>query len=300
MKTKDWLAFIGLSLAWGTSFFWIKIALEETGPFLLVALRLLFGVIGLALVLLWTRPQWPREPAPYRALLLIGLTQTALPFVLISWAELHIDSAVASILNSSVPLFAMFIAHFALSDDKMTRQRVIGLLVGFAGVVVLTLRDAAAPGASQADRMLVMLAQGAMILAVLFYAGSSVYARRATKGIAHTVLAFTPLVAADALIWAGALWTEAPIRMPVLPMTWVSLLWLGLVGSCLAYLCYYHLLHSVGPTRTTMVTYLFPVIGVAMGVIFLQERLDASLVLGGALVLGSLFVVNHRPAAKTN
>jgi drug/metabolite transporter (DMT)-like permease len=141
MKTKDLLAFIGLSLAWGSSFYWIKIAVTEIGPFLLVALRVLFGILGLLTVLIITRPRTKVDARTWRNLLILGITNTALPFVLISWAEQHIDSAVASILNSSVPLFTMVIAHFALTDDRMTARRILGLLVGFAGEVVLTVRD---------------------------------------------------------------------------------------------------------------------------------------------------------------
>ncbi|MCW5879088.1 MAG: DMT family transporter [Anaerolineales bacterium] len=291
MKTKDWLAFIGLSLAWGTSFFWIKIALEEVGPFLLVAYRILFGLLALALVLLWTRPQWPRDRRSYIAMLILGLTNTAVPFVLFSWAELHVDSAVASIFNSSMPLFTMIIAHVALSDDRLTRQRVLGLLVGFVGVVVLALRD------TGGDVRMNLLAQGALLLAVLFYAGSTVFARQTTKGIVPTVQAFVPLVMADLVIWSAAQAAEAPLRLPQLPMTWVALLWMGVVGSCMAYLFYYYLLHSVGPTRLAMVTYMFPVVGVTMGVLFLNERLDASLIIGALLVLLSLYIVN-RPTGK--
>jgi drug/metabolite transporter (DMT)-like permease len=297
VKAKEWLAFIGLSLAWGSSFLWIKIAVTEIGPWLLVALRVLFGLIGLALVVLWKRPEWPKDRKQLWSLLLLGLTNTAVPFVLISWAEQYIDSAVASILNSSVPLFTMLIAHFVLSDDKMTRQRVLGLIVGFIGVVVLTLRDVAGPAVSAADRNLILLAQGAMILAVIFYAGSSVYARHSTKGISPIVQAMVPLVSANAIMWSATFYVESPIVLPVQTGTWIALLWLGIVGSCLAYLFYYYLIHSIGPTRATMVTYVFPVIGVTLGVVYLQERLDASLILGGLLVLLSLFIVNRRVTA---
>jgi len=296
VKAKDWLAFLALSLAWGSSFFWIKIAVAEVGPFLLVALRVLFGVLGLLAVLLWRRPEWPKDRRTWWAMLLLGFTNTAAPFVLISWAEQHIDSAVASILNSSVPLFTMVIAHFLLADDRMTRQRILGLLVGFAGVIVLTLRDIGG------DLRLNLLAQAAMLLAVLFYAGSSVFARRNTQGVSPIVQALVPLLSADALIWAGALAAESPLQLPQLTLTWIALIWLGLVGSCLAYLLYFYLLHAIGPTRATMVTYTFPVVGIALGVFVLPlvgypaEALDFSLVAGAALIIGSLLIVNRRPA----
>ncbi|MEX2144334.1 MAG: EamA family transporter [Anaerolineales bacterium] len=299
MKPKDWFAFLALSLAWGSSFFWIKIAVLEIGPFLLVALRILFGILGLAVVVLFRRPTWPTDRRAISTLLILGLTNTAVPFVLISWAEQHIDSAVASILNSSVPLFTMLIAHVVLADDRMTRQRIFGLLVGFAGVIVLTFRD------TGGDLRLNLLAQGAMLLAVLFYAGSSVYARRNTQGISPIIQSLVPLLLADAFIWASALAVESPIRLPDLGLTWFALIWLGLVGSCLAYLLYYYLIHSIGPTRTTMVTYVFPVVGISLGVFVLPmlgypaETLDLSLIAGTVLILGSLLIVNKRTIGAT-
>lgn len=287
MKTKDWLAFSALSLAWGSSFLWIKVAVQEIGPFLLVGFRILFGLIGLTLVAIYLKPQWPKDRKQWGALLLLGLTNTAVPFVLISWAEQHIDSAVASVLNGSVPLFTMLVAHLLLSDDRMNRQRVIGLLIGFAGVVSLVWRDL------QQGLELNLLAQGAMLLAVLFYSGSAVYARRNTRGVAPTVQALVPLASANLFIWALTPVVEGPLHLPMLPATWIALVWLGLIGSCLAYLLYFYLLHAIGPTRATMVTYTFPVIGVVLGVVFLGEALNTELLLGAALVLTSLFVVNR-------
>ena len=287
MKTKDILAFAGLSLAWGSSFLWFKIAVQDIGPFQLVGLRVLFGLLGLLAVVAYRRPDWPRDRKALKAMLVLGLTNTALPFVLISWAEQYIDSAVASILNSSVPLFTMLIAHLALSDDRMNRQRVLGLGLGFAGVVVLAWRDV------QAGLQLNLLAQGAMLLAVLFYAGSSVYARRTTQGVAPTIQALLPLISANLFIWALTPILEGPLPWALQTSTWVAVAWLGLIGSCLAYLFYFYLIHSIGPTSATMVTYTFPVVGVVLGVVFLGEALNTELVLGAALVLTSLLVVNR-------
>lgn len=287
MKTKDILAFAGLSLAWGSSFLWIKIAVQEIGPFQLVGLRILFGLIGLALVVAYRRSVWPQDRRVLAALLVLGLTNTALPFVFISWAEQFIDSAVASVLNSSVPLFTMLIAHIFLSDDRMTRQRVVGLAIGFAGVVALAWSDL------RAGLQLNLLAQGAMLLAVMFYAGSSVFARRNTQGVSPSIQALLPLISANLFIWGLAPLLEGPLPWNLQNETWFALAWLGLIGSCLAYLLYFYLIHSIGPTRATMVTYTFPVVGIVLGVVFLQEALNAELVLGGGLVLTSLFVVNR-------
>ena len=134
MKLKEWSAFILLGLVWGSSFLWIKIALREIGPFTLVAFRLLFGLIALLAIMRLQRQTFPRDRRTLLAFLFLGVFNTALPFVLISWGETSIDSALASILNGTMPLFTIVIAHFWLHDEKITLTRLGGLIVGFVGV----------------------------------------------------------------------------------------------------------------------------------------------------------------------
>src|SRR4030065_768402 len=141
MRVREWGAFVLLGLLWGSSFRWIKIAVAEIGPFLLVARLLLFGLLGLSVIMLFRRQAIPRERRTLLAFLVMGGFNTALPFTLISWGETQIDSALASILNGTVPLFTIVIAHFWLQDEKINLPRSAGLLVGFVGVVVLVSRD---------------------------------------------------------------------------------------------------------------------------------------------------------------
>ena len=292
MKPREWGLFITLGLIWGSSFLWIKIAVAEIGPFALVSWRLLFGLAGLALVVLVRRPEFPRDRRLLGALALLGITNTALPFALISWGEVTIDSAVASILNGTVPLFAMIIAHFSLHDDRMTVPRVVGLVIGFVGVVVLMARDIGPQGVQQG-----VVGQVAVLVAALLYAGSSVFARRTLRGVSPTVQAFLPLLSAEAFVWGGALLTESPRLVPQQGSTWLALAWLGILGSCVAYLLYFSLLQSVGPTRATVVTYVFPVVGVILGVLFLKETIDAHLVGGALLIVAGIAAVNWKPRA---
>jgi drug/metabolite transporter (DMT)-like permease len=291
---KQWGAFWLLGLIWGSSFLWIRIAVQEIGPVTLVCLRLLFGVLGLAVVILWIRPPLPRDLHTWGLLALLGIVNSAVPFVLISWGEVHIPSAWAAVLNGTTPLFTILIAHLFLRDDRMTLTRVAGLAVGFAGIVVLLSRDlgAARLGSS-------LPAQAAVLLAALFYAGSSVFARSRFRGVPPVVHALLPLVAADAVLWLVLPFVEAPVRLPRLPITWVALTWLGLLGSCLAYLLYFYLIHAWGPTRTTVVTYVFPAVGLVLGILFLHETADWRLLGGSVLIVGSIGLINlrARPAA---
>ncbi len=296
MKIKHWLYFIGLSLAWGSSFFWIKIALNEVGPFMLVALRMAFGAAGLLAVILIQRPKWPQDRRVWLVLALLGLTNTAIPFTLISWGEIYVDSAVASILNSSVPIFTTIIAHFFLNDDRLSLTRVLGLVIGFGGVVMVLWRGAVHPDSSEWVTNN-LLGQLAVVLAAVLYAGSAVLARRYGAQLSPAIQAVIPLLVGDAFMWLAVALVDSPVVLPALPITWGALAWLGLIGSCLAYLFYFSLLHEIGPTRATLVTYTFPVIGVLMGVLFLGEHLDWQLALGGALVVGSIAIVNRQKKA---
>ena len=287
MKGRDWAAFWTLGLIWGSSFLWIKIAVQDVGPFALVGWRLLIGVLGLGVVLLVRRPSLPRDRRLLATLALLGITNTALPFVLISWGEQSIDSAVASILNGTVPLFAMVIAHRSMAEERITASRLGGLLTGFAGVVILMSGEIGPEGFRKG-----VLGQGAVLAAAILYAWSAVFARRNLHGLNPIVQAFLPLIVADLLIWTGAVAFEAPAVVPATLLTWLALLWLGLLGSCVAYLLYFHLLHSVGPTRATTVTYVFPVVGLGLGVVVLRETVDLNLVLGAALVVVGVLIVN--------
>lgn len=292
MKGKDWLAFILLGTIWGSSFLWIKVAVQEINPLLLVAFRLSFAILVLFLVVLLTRTRISLDRKMWVILLLFGFTNTAIPYLLISWGEQFIDSAVAAILNSTTPLFAMVIAHIFLEDDRITLPRLIGLIVGFFGIILLVSRDLVSLEIPEQTRLYLIFGQIAVLLASLLYAGSSVFSRRRMKGISLSVQGLVPLLAATSILWILTPVVENPVNFPQLPITWFSLAWLGILGTGFAFLLYFYLIHSVGPTRATLVTYIFPVVGVLLGVVFLDERLDWQLAIGAGMVVGSVVIVN--------
>ncbi len=288
MKIKEWGVFLLLGAVWSASFLWIKIAIREIGPMTLVTFRVTLGMLTGLLIAWLARAAWPRDRRSWGVLLLLGVTSVAIPFFLISWGEQSIDSAVASILNATVPLFTILFAHRFTRDDRMTPYKIAGLLLGFLGVVVLM-------GHGRSNGQNSLIGQGAVLLAAIFYAGSSVFARLNTEHIAGLVRGVVPLVSATALMWVTAPLVERPFHVPTQPLTWVALLWLGVLGSGVALMLWYYLLHQVGPTRTTMVTYVFPLGGMILGVIFLGEPLSWQLTGGAALIIASLVVVNWKP-----
>ena len=289
MKLKHWIVFILLGVIWSASFLWIKIALAEIGPLTLVTYRVTFGLLTGLAVAAALRIRIPRDLKTWRVFSILGILNVAIPFSLISWGEQTIDSAVASVLNATVPLFTIVMAHFFLRDDRMTVPKVVGLLIGFVGVVILLSQDFN-PQAKNS-----LIGQAAVIAASASYAVSYIYARRNTQDIPGEIRGTMPLAGALLIVGALAPAAEAPFKVPQLPLTWIGLLWLGVLGTGLALIMQYYLVHEIGPTRATLVTYLLPLGGVLLGVVFLREALTWQLLAGAALIISSIAVVNWKP-----
>ena len=292
MKPKHWFVFITLGVIWSSSFLWIKIAVQELGPVTVVSYRSLFGVLFAGGIVILRRLQWPRGWRAWFPFVVLGATNIAIPIFLITWGEQYIDSAVAAILNATVPLFALLIAHFMLQDDRMTVNKVVGVLIGFVGVVFIMGKDISISQNSA-------LGQLAVIVASMFYAFSGVYARKNTTHVEGIVRGASPLVSAAVFMGAASFVVENPVQVPALPITWIALLWLGILGSGVAFMMLYYLFHEIGPTRTSMITYIFPVGGVILGVLFLDELLTWQLIAGTVLIIVSLIVVNRKPKEAT-
>lgn len=289
MKPKHWIVYILLGLIWSTSFLWIKIAVNEIGPFTLVAFRVLFGLLTAGGAALASRVTWPTDRRTIVTYAILGITSVAVPFFLITWGELYIDSTIASILNATAPLFTILIAHYFLHDDKMTGPKVLGLLTGFAGVIVLLSEDLGAGAHNSA------IGQLAVVVAALFYAASTVYARKTTAHVPGLVRGAGPFFSATLAMWIVAPAIERPFTLPQLPITWIALVWLGALGSGVALIMWYYLLHEIGPTRTISVTYIFPLGGVILGVLFLHEHLSWQLIAGTLLIISGVLVTNWTP-----
>lgn len=304
MKLKEWSLFALLGLVWGSSFLWIKVGqggelptlgllhpqgATTFGPFMLVTFRLLFGLLGMVGVLAFRPQNFPRIPRVLWAFAFMGLFNTALPFVLITWGQRLIDSSLASILNGTVPLFTIVIAHFWQDDEKMTTGRMGGLIIGFVGLVVLVGKDFQL-GSLTGN----IWGELAVVAASISYAVAVNYSRKNLRGQSPAVQSFMVLLFADALMWAVTPIAEQPLVFPTSPLAWLAVIWLGLLGSCVAYLLFFSLINAWGPTRASLVTYVFPVIGLLLGIVLLGEPADWRLFLGSGLVVAAIGVVNGR------
>ena len=291
-QRRPWAVFVLLSLIWGSSFLFIKIALDDLPPLTLVGFRLLFGVAFLLPLTLAQRQHLPRGGRTWLQLAFIGLTGTAMPFALITWGEQTIDSGLASVLNGTVPLFSIIIADLWLRDGPITAGRVAGLVGGFVGVIILVGGGLSA-GAGNLSQLAVVAAAGC-------YATSTAFIRRWLGHLKALPMALAQLLVATVLVWLMVALVERPaILAPATLFTGRSLFavaWLGVMGSGLAYVLFYYLVGVWGSTRSTLVTYAIPVVGVALGMLVLDEPLTWRLLAGGALVVGGIGLVNLRPA----
>ena len=262
MKSKEWTILWVLGLIWGTSFLWIKIAVADVSPLVLVGFRTLFASLGLGAIIFYYResmPSWKELRKRLPDFLLIAVCNISIPWALISWGEQYVDSGIASIINSTMPLFTIIIAPLMIKEEGITPAKVIGLLAGFLGVILLALPNVHS-GWNQG-----LIGMAACLLSAVFYAFSAVFARKKGTGLPPQLQAFLQLSMGSAIIWIAVFATEG---VPVLPnhaLTWVALLWLGLLGSCIAYILYFYLLHRIGPTRVSTTTYISPLVGVSAG-----------------------------------
>jgi drug/metabolite transporter (DMT)-like permease len=303
-----WLVFGALSAAWGSSFLFIKIGLDEgLPPLTLVTFRLLIAIVFLSVVLRLTGGRLPRQRGALYRLAALGLINVAIPFGLITWGELWIPSALASILNGLVPLFTIVLAALLLRDEPITSNRLAGLAIGFVGAVLLLSPQMTAADPA-VDSTMVLLGELAVVVASVSYAFSVVYIRRSISGkplvddpvrgpraLTPVETALPQCLSAVVIVGVMAFVLERPDGAFVVPPTlpaWFAVGWLGIIGSGIAYLLFFRLISAWGATRTTLVTYVMPVIGIALGVVVLGERLGLAEVIGAILVIGGLVLAN--------
>jgi drug/metabolite transporter (DMT)-like permease len=290
MTRLEWGMLILLSLLWGGSFFFTEVALREWPPLTLVVLRVGLAALVLHGVVLALGQRMPGDWRAGRAFLVMGLLNNAIPFALIVWGQTRIAGGLASILNATTPLFGVIAAHLLTADERMSGGRLAGVLVGFAGVVVMI--GPAAAGGLGAD----VAAQAAVLSGALSYALAGVYGRRfRAMGVTPLVTAAGQVTASTAILLPLALLMEQPWSLPP-PSTAVgaAVLGLALLSTVLAYILYFRILATAGATNILLVTFLIPVSAIVLGSLVLGERLDPRHFAGMALIGCGLAAIDGR------
>ncbi|HSS82576.1 MAG TPA: DMT family transporter [Reyranella sp.] len=292
MGLRVWTWLLSLSVLWGGSFFFAKVAIGELGPLTVVFARVALAALALDIVLLATRTNPCRRDAPWSAYLAMGLLNNVLPFSLIFWGQTQIASGLASILNATTPLFTLVVAHFLTADEKIDPAKLAALLAGFAGVALLIGPELLVGGASVWGEL-------ACLGAAISYAFAGVYGRRfKTMKIAPIEAAAGQVTASTVLILPIMLAIEQPWTLRALPSptVWAALGGLAMLSTALAYVLYFRILAAAGATNLLLVTFLIPVTAVLLGAAVLGERLAPRHFAGMALIGLGLAVIDGRIA----
>jgi len=288
MGGRDLGALLLLSALWGASFIFIRVAVPALGPFVLVELRVGLAAVALALCAAFLG-RLPKLRVRWRQFALLGMVNVAIPFSLISTAEINLTASLAAILNSTTVMFTAVVAAVWMGD-ALTARKVVGVVLGIVGVTVLVGWDPIVMN------WVVVLSVGAMLAASLAYALGSVYAKRTFAGSPPLAIAIGQLTAAATLILplaAVSVPDERPSTIVVL-----SVLGLALTSTAVAYMLYFRLIENVGPTSTATVTLLVPLFGLLFGVVLLDEPVGLGTLAGLVLILSSVTLITGLGRAR--
>jgi drug/metabolite transporter (DMT)-like permease len=287
MKLKNFLLLLLLASMWGPSFLFIKVAVEDIPPLTMVLGRVATGALVLLFLLRLQGSRLPKWGPIWKHLAVVALIHNAIPFVLFSWGEQYIDSALAAILNGTVPFFTIILAHFFAQNDRITPVKMVGILVGFGGMVLLALPSIG--DGLQATTWGIL----AITAASFLYGVAIVYTRNHLRGLQPLAAPTGQMILASLYMLPLSLLIDRPYLLPMPSLaSLASMLALGVIGTAAAFTIYYKLLERANASYVSMTTYLIPVFGVSLGAIVLNEAITWERVAGCALILLGVMIVN--------
>jgi drug/metabolite transporter (DMT)-like permease len=290
ISATDWLLLLVLSVLWGGSFYFAKIAVLEIPPLTLALGRVSIAALALALFARIMAEPFPRDAATWWQLTVMAALNNALPFTLIFWGQMHISIGLASILNATSPLFGVLVAHLMTHDDRLSAGRMVGLIAGFIGVVVLIGPDMLTELGTN------VLAELACLAAAGFYAVGAVAARR-VRGVPPIMMATGQLTMSTVLLLPVVLLFDRPETLFTASRTAIwAMLSLALLSSALAYLIYFRLIARAGATNALIVTFLVPVSAILLGIGLLNEVPNSRQLAGMAAIFIGVAAIDGRPA----
>ncbi|MFN8592087.1 MAG: DMT family transporter [Thermomicrobiales bacterium] len=287
MGPIEWGMLLFLSLLWGGSFFFNRIAVAEVPTLIVVLARVSIAAVALNAIVVLSGHRMPRDRRTWGAFLVMGLINNIIPFSLIVWGQTRIAAGLASILNATTPLFAVLVAHVVTADEKLTASRLCGVLAGIAGVAIMIGPSALTGGGETVAKM-------AVLGAAVSYACASIWGRR-FRALPPAVTAAgqvtaSSLVVAPIALAAARPWTLPPPSPPVIG----ALLGLGLLSTAVGYFLYFAVLARAGATNVVLVTLLVPPSAILLGALFLGERLDGREVAGLLCIAAGLAAIDGR------
>jgi drug/metabolite transporter (DMT)-like permease len=291
MTLLEWGLIFALSLAWGASFFFNGIAVKELPVLSVVAGRLTLASAVLLLALYFVGRGIRRSPRLWAAFFIMGMLNNVMPFCLIVWGQSHIASGQAAILNATTPFFTVIGAHVLTIEEKLTGGRIAGVLIGLVGVTIMMGSDVLRSLATH------VTAQMACLAAALSYACAAIYGRRfRSMGVSAIEMAAGQVTVSSLLVMPVVLLIDKPWLLPLPGLaTIAALVAIAVLSTALAYVLYFRILATAGPTNLLLVTFLIPVSAIALGAAGLNEALAPQHYVGMAMIACGLAAIDGRP-----
>ena len=291
MTFHEWGLLLALSILWGGSFFFNGVAVRELPTFTIVVSRIALASLTLLLVVSLTGQQMPRNLRIWLAFGGMGILNNIVPFSLIVWGQAQVASSVASILNATTPLFTVVVAHFMTSDEKMNSGRLLGVVIGFLGVLVMIGMDLLEGMSTN------LLAHLTILCAALSYAFAGIFGRRfKVMGVSPLITATGQVTASSLLLIPMVTLIDQPWTLPMPSLAALSsLAGIAVLSTALAYILYFRILATAGATNLLLVTFLIPISAILLGITFLDEHLLEKHLVGVALIGTGMAAVDGRP-----
>ena len=287
MGTREWLMIIILAIIWGGSFFFVAVAVKEMPPLTIVWCRVGMAAIILLGFVTLTGRKMPSSGAFWGAIFIMGVLNNMIPFSLIVWGQTHIESSLAAILNATMPIFSVILAHFMTREERLTVSRTAGILVGWIGVAVLI-------GIESLQGFGVhIVGQLAVLGAALSYAFAAIFGRR-FRHLDPIVVAAGMLCGSAVMMTPLALVVEQPWTLTPGVATWAALIGLAFLSTSIAYIIFFKVLATAGATNVSLVTFLIPASAIFLGVVFLGERPGWNAFFGMGLIFIGLAAIDGR------
>ncbi len=278
---------LSLALIWGSSYMMIKLGLESLPPLTIAAARIALAALVVVVIVRLRRERLPVGINQWRPFVVMAMLSNVAPFILIAWGEVRIDSGLTGILLGCMPLTTLVLAHLFTRDERLSRVKIMGLMFGLSGLVILVGADALAGLGSH------LLGEVAVIGAALCYASATVYAHRSVR-TRPTVSSAATLLVATAIILPASLIIDTPWRLTPSLLSLIAIAMLGIVGTGVATLIYYRLVGGAGATFTSMINYLIPPISVLWGVMLLGESPSWRMAVALLLITVGVALINRK------
>ncbi|MBS0236733.1 MAG: DMT family transporter [Proteobacteria bacterium] len=286
----EWCAFFMVAiLGFGSSFYWIKVAVRDISPLELVAYRSSIAAIFLWSVVWFTKTPVPKNLRIIAKIVCAGIVGGALPNALISWGEYYVHSSIAGVLIGLCPVFTILLSWLFISGTELSKARMLGVIIGFAGVYVIL--------SPKLDARLIVtqvVPELAIVLAAICYSVFSVFAKINFTKQHPIALAAISSTASAVFMLSVALYNNNTLHLPSNYGVWCAVLWIGVITGALSQILIYHLIRAWGAARLAMITYLMPVVAVLLGIFALGERLELQTTIGAAIIMLSIYMVNRK------